>query len=108
MCANQENAVNNVNGINAYPPIQFKKKIMKRDKSIVFTNIPEEHSEHLEGTSSEKIDTDRSNNEVKNNENQLKFTPQPASVRPNHLPLRFKNITSKDIPESGFSSSTYR
>ncbi|XP_031637723.1 uncharacterized protein LOC116350121 isoform X2 [Contarinia nasturtii] len=113
-CANQENGTTAhvVNGVNAYPPIQFKKKIMKRDKSIVFTNIPEEHSEHSEGTStavattsSEKTDTDRSNNELKNNENQLKFTPQPATVRPNHLPLRFKNITSKDIPESGFSSS---
>lgn len=117
MCANQENAnvaVNGttavVNGINAYPPIQFKKKIMKRDKSIVFTNIPEEHTEHAEAASTasssdNKIDPDKSNNKLKNNENPLNFTPQPATVRPNHLPLRFKNITSKDIPESGFSSS---
>lgn len=116
MCTNQENVnapVNGtaaaVNGINAYPPIQFKKKIMKRDKSIVFTNIPEEHTEHTEAAStsegSSKVDGEKSNNELKNNENPLKFTPQPATVRPNHLPLRFKNITSKDIPESGFSSS---
>ncbi|XP_055313908.1 uncharacterized protein LOC129575073 isoform X2 [Sitodiplosis mosellana] len=116
MCANQENVnatVNGttavVNGINAYPPIQFKKKIMKRDKSIVFTNIPEEHAEHTEVAStsegSSKMGGEKSNNELKNNENPLKFTPQPATVRPNHLPLRFKNITSKDIPESGFSSS---
>lgn len=118
MCANQENvnaAVNGngnvVNGLNAYPPIQFKKKLMKRDKSIVFTNIPEEHTEHTESVSlcvgdvSTKTDVEKTNNELKNNENPLKFTPQPASVRPNHLPLRFKNITSKDIPESGFSSS---
>lgn len=114
MCVNQENGItvngntNVINGINAYPQIPFKKKIMKRDKSIVFTNIPEEHSEHSEAISmapDDKNDSNQPNNELKNNENQLKFTPQPASMRPNHLPLRFKNITSKDIPESGFSSS---
>lgn len=116
MCANQENVnapMNGtaavVNGINSYPAIQFKKKIMKRDKSIVFTNIPEEHTEHAETASTSagtsKMDGENSNIELKNNENPLKFTPQPATVRPNHLPLRFKNITSKDIPESGFSSS---
>lgn len=116
MCSNQDNLNGNVaNGaaavVNAYPPIQFKKKIMKRDKSMVFTNIPEEHVEQCEASSTVqnengiKNDIDRSGSEMKNNENPLKFTPQPATVRPNHLPLRFKNITSKDIPESGFSSS---
>lgn len=118
MCVNPDtvngNTVNGTtttvgNGVNAYPPIQFKKKIMKRDKSIVFTNIPEEHPEHLDGiatTSNEnKVNVDKSNGELRNNEHPLNFTPQPVTVRPNHLPLRFKNITSKDIPESGFSSS---
>lgn len=101
------------NGLN----IQFKKKIMKRDKSLVFTNIPEEHGEHLDmaaatssssmvATSIDQVDvSEKHTSEQRNNENPLKFTPQPTSARPNHLPLRFKNITSKDIPESGFSSS---
>lgn len=117
MCANQENVNGNgVNGatgvVNGFAPIQFKKKIMKRDKSMVFTNIPEEHAEHCETASaavqseSGKTEADRFGGaEMKNNENLSKFPPQPATVRPNHLPLRFKNITSKDIPESGFSSS---
>lgn len=61
-------------------PFQFKKKLMKRDKSMVFNDIPEEAA----GPSTAE---------------------RPQSVRPNHLPLRFKNITSTDIPESGFCSS---
>lgn len=123
MCVNQENVNANgvangsiVNGINAYPPIQFKKKIMKRDKSLVFTNIPEEHFEQSDvgATTSSAIPVsteatdqmdEKLTSEQRNNENPLKFIPQPATARPNHLPLRFKNITSKDIPESGFSSS---
>lgn len=107
MSVNQDNSnINNgnngkTNGINAYP-IPFKKKIMKRDKSIVFTNIPEECNESGPSTSNNKTNV----NNLKNNENNaLPFTPQPVTVRPNHLPLRFKNITSRDIPESGFSSS---
>lgn len=110
MCMNQDG-----NNINTTYPLQFKKKIMKRDKSIVFTNIPEEC--HESGTSNcnrktdggDNADNDVDNNQkikiVTNNEGTLKFTPQPTTQRPNHLPLRFKNITSKDIPESGFSSS---
>lgn len=140
MCMNQENVNANggsgglangsiVNGINAYPPIQFKKKIMKRDKSLVFTNIPEEHLEQSDvgasmssstaatagaavsnASAPDQVDVgnggdEKLTSEQRNNENPLKFTPQPATARPNHLPLRFKNITSKDIPESGFSSS---
>lgn len=117
MCTNQDSvnsSVNGstaaVNGINAYPSIQFKKKIMKRDKSIVFTNIPEEHVEHTGLTATVSSNAGQSvasklNNEPKNNEAYPKVTQQPVTVRPNHLPLRFKNITSKDIPESGFSSS---
>lgn len=42
--------------------------------------------------------------EVDNNSDAKKPSKMP-SQRPNHLPLRFKNITSKDIPESGFSSA---
>ncbi len=67
-------------------PFQFKKK-MKRDKSIIFTNIPEEGVAEVENGDAKK--------------------PTKIVSRPNHLPLRFKNITSKDIPESGFSSINF-
>lgn len=70
---------------NSIVPFQFKKKI-KRDKSIIFTNIPEEGIP-------EDSDT--------------KKPSKMVSQRPNHLPLRFKNITSKEIPESGFSSINF-
>lgn len=61
---------------------------MKRDKSIIFTNIPEEGVAEAE------------NDDVRK-------PSKMVSQRPNHLPLRFKNITSKDIPESGFSSINF-
>lgn len=60
---------------------------MKRDKSIIFTNIPEEGTADVDNVDEKK-------------------TKMPTQ-RPNHLPLRFKNITSKDIPESGFSSINF-
>lgn len=93
---------NNSSSSNSYP-FQFKKKIMKRDKSIVFTNIPEEGSTSaINGEKSTKPDELPIKNSA-NGEDQVKPS---ATVRPNHLPLRFKNITTKDIPpESGFSSS---
>lgn len=72
--------------INPIVPFQFKKKI-KRDKSIIFTNIPEESVMSENGA------------------------PPPLTVatkpRPNHLPLRFKTVSSKDIPESGFNSINF-
>lgn len=96
-----ENGITNgkTNGI---IPMTFKKKIMKRDKSIVFTNIPEEIVS--ENVTTSNMESNNLKNNINNNESQT-FIPAPATVRPNHLPLRFKNITSKDIPESGFSSS---
>lgn len=72
---------------NSIVPFQFKKKI-KRDKSIIFTNIPEEGIPEPENSDTKK---------------QSKMVSQ----RPNHLPLRFKNITSKELPESGFSSINF-
>lgn len=66
---------------------------MKRDKSIIFTNIPEEAAvvDHQDGGTTELPKT----------------RPAMPMARPNHLPLRFKNITSKDLPESGFSSINF-
>lgn len=97
---------NNINNSAAFP-FHFKKKLMKRDKSLVFTNIPEEgfsvsakNDETHAGGSSSKID------EVAGNSaSSMAIHTATALVRPNHLPLRFKNITARDIPESGFSSS---
>lgn len=81
-------------------PFQLKKKI-KRDKSIIFTNIPEE---------SATIDADpnASFGEIAIGTEALFATvAKPTAPRPTHLPLRFKNITSKDLPESGFSSINF-
>lgn len=59
---------------------------MKRDKSLIFTNIPEEESVY---------DQQENNVNVK------------SKIRPTHLPLKFKNMTSKELPESGFSSINF-
>lgn len=102
MCANAEQArrmcvTHETNG-NTYQ-LQFKKKLMKRDKSMVFTNpIPEES---VDGATSMSAGDEASGR----TDECGKFRPQSLSQRPNHLPLRFKNVTAKDIPESGFSSS---
>lgn len=82
------------NAAPAIIPFQYKKK-MKRDKSIIFTNIPEEAAvlDHQEDMAAAlEVATMR---------------PAMPMARPNHLPLRFKNITSKDLPESGFSSINF-
>lgn len=81
-------------------PFQFKKKI-KRDKSIIFTNIPEE---------SEKSENDGTASNDGDVAIATEAKPIPSKIitaRPTHLPLRFKNITSKDMPESGFSSINF-
>lgn len=81
-------------------PFQFKKKI-KRDKSIIFTNIPEESAGENGMATNDGDDDVAIATEAK---------PIPIKIltaRPNHLPLRFKNITSKDMPESGFSSINF-
>lgn len=77
-------------------PFQLRKKsfskdahsIMKRDKSLIFTNIPEE-------------DLDDGAGAMK--------PPQrkPSFSRPTHLPLLFKNPTALDISESGFNSINF-
>lgn len=66
-------------------PFSIKKKPkegLKRDKSLIFTNIPEEEA--------------------------LVEIPSPDKARnfnrPNHLPLKFKTVQPKDLPESGIAS----
>lgn len=100
----------NINNSAAYP-FHFKKKLMKRDKSIVFTNIPEEGGNvnaKTDGAPASGCDNMMDDIDGSGASCSIKATRGPAAtatVRPNHLPLRFKNITAKDIPESGFSSS---
>ncbi|XP_063700067.1 uncharacterized protein LOC134830495 [Culicoides brevitarsis] len=70
-------------------PFTFSKRkpslvTQKREKSLIFSNIPEE--ENGGGASSEN---------------------KKSKMRPSHLPLKFKNNTSKEIPESGFSSINF-
>ncbi|EAT36853.1 AAEL011097-PA [Aedes aegypti] len=78
-------------------PFQLRKKsfskdshsIMKRDKSLIFTNIPEEDLD--DGVGTMKPDYHR----------------KPSFNRPTHLPLLFKNPTTLDISESGFNSINF-
>lgn len=98
------NNSNNINSTAAYP-FHFKKKLMKRDKSIVFTNIPEEGCHP--NAKSDEVATDgrvEAAEDAAANSASCSMKAKP-SIRPNHLPLSFKNITARDIPESGFSSS---
>lgn len=66
-------------------PFSIKKKPkegLKRDKSLIFSNIPEEEA--------------------------LVEIPSPEKTRhfnrPNHLPLKFKTVQPRDLPESGIAS----
>lgn len=78
-------------------PFQMRKKsfskeshsMMKRDKSLIFTNIPEEDMDDGVGT--------------------VKTVNQRKSTfnRPTHLPLLFKNPTNLDAMESGFNSINF-
>ncbi|CRK92785.1 CLUMA_CG006222, isoform A [Clunio marinus] len=66
-------------------PFNIKKKSkenLKRDKSLIFANIPEE----------EPLVDNRSPEKTRN------FN------RPNHLPLKFKAVQPKELPESGIAS----
>lgn len=64
---------------------------IKRDKSLIFTNIPED----------EEPGAVYNGNEIETT------TSRKPKNRPNHLPLKVKNVTSKELPESGFSSINF-
>lgn len=80
-------------------PFIIKKKpkdqpfLMKPSKSIIFTNIPEEEA-LIEVPS--PIEPPPEMKPMRN-----------LKPRPNHLPLKFKTIQSKDIPESGIASINF-
>jgi Hermansky-Pudlak syndrome 4 protein len=63
-------------------PFSIKKKpkdLLKRDKSMIFSNIPEEEALIIS-------------------------SPEKTRNRPNHLPLKFKTVQSKELPESAIAS----
>lgn len=72
-------------------PFQYAKRKLKRDKSLIFTHIPEE--EQSSGTTTEPA---------------VELpTARPKSMRPTHLPLRLKSLHSKEMPESGIASINF-
>ncbi|XP_061399895.1 uncharacterized protein LOC133335605 [Musca vetustissima] len=77
-------------------PFQYSKRKMKRDKSLIFTHIPEEN-------------TTQSIAENVNDEVVCQPAPRvkPIMNRPTHLPLRMKNYSNKELPESGISSINF-
>ncbi|XP_053967479.1 uncharacterized protein LOC128868907 isoform X1 [Anastrepha ludens] len=88
-------------------PFQYSKRKMKRDKSLIFTNIPEECStgggtvgEHVEegvSTPTAVLQTPAA------------VRPKSLLIRPTHLPLRHRNGmgSSKELPESGIASINF-
>ncbi|XP_055635243.1 uncharacterized protein LOC129775062 isoform X2 [Toxorhynchites rutilus septentrionalis] len=61
--------------------------LMKRDKSLIFTNIPEEDMEDTNGS--------------------VKLINKKKNNRPTNLPLFFKNQTALETTESGFNSINF-
>lgn len=88
----QNNSVQNGGSL----PFQIKRKPKARDKSLLFSNIPEE--EALNGF-----------NEAAEAQPGPSSRPNglPVKQRPTHLPLRMKNETAREVPESGFSSINF-
>lgn len=89
-------------------PFQYAKRKMKRDKSLIFTNIPEEEGSTAGGTSVEHGE------EVVGVTTGVSQTPtavRPKSllIRPTHLPLRNRNGmgSAKELPESGIASINF-
>ncbi|KAM7342339.1 Hermansky-Pudlak syndrome 4 protein isoform 2-T2 [Cochliomyia hominivorax] len=88
-------------------PFQYNKRKMKRDKSLIFTHIPEENSSHTISEHPEEQAEEASSAL----ETQTTMPPaRPKSLmmnRPTHLPLRIKNYSSKELPESGIASINF-
>lgn len=85
-------------------PFQYNKRKMKRDKSLIFTHIPEENAtqtitEHSEEQEEEVANVPASLPPIR---------PKTLMMtRPTHLPLRIKNYSNKELPESGIASINF-
>ena len=88
-------------------PFQYNKRKMKRDKSLIFTHIPEENTST--NTINEQPEELEHSEEHEINLKQT-ATVRPKSLmmtRPTHLPLRIKNYNNKELPESGIASINF-
>lgn len=85
-------------------PFQYAKRKMKRDKSLIFTNIPEEGSTTA---TTDPIDGIKENEPLPPLPTLSMGGRSKTLLRPTHLPLRFKNMTSKELPESGIASINF-
>lgn len=75
-------------------PFQYAKRKLKRDKSLIFTHIPEEEQSSVATESGAIVPVELP-------------TARPKSMRPTHLPLRLKSLHSKEMPESGIASINF-
>lgn len=75
-------------------PFQYAKRKLKRDKSLIFTHIPEEEQSSVATESGTIVPVELP-------------TARPKSMRPTHLPLRLKSLHSKEMPESGIASINF-
>uniref|UniRef100_A0A1A9WC71 CCZ1/INTU/HSP4 first Longin domain-containing protein n=1 Tax=Glossina brevipalpis TaxID=37001 RepID=A0A1A9WC71_9MUSC len=81
-------------------PFQYSsKRKMKRDKSLIFTHIPEEGSSHVPQDFSENLELAQ--------QISTPTRPKPLLNRPTHLPLRIKSYNNKELPESGIASINF-
>lgn len=72
------------------------KSSLKRDKSIIFSTVPEEDVDHSSCLKLENIEVSMP---ILENKPGQKFSQKFS--RPTHLPLKYKNVTSRDFPDSG-------
>ncbi|XP_036333017.1 uncharacterized protein LOC118744239 [Rhagoletis pomonella] len=89
-------------------PFQYPKRKMKRDKSLIFTNIPEEGSATGGTVGCEQVEEGVSaSTAVAQTPGAVR--PKSLLIRPTHLPLRHRNGmgSSKELPESGIASINF-
>ncbi|XP_011213231.2 uncharacterized protein LOC105233007 isoform X1 [Bactrocera dorsalis] len=84
-------------------PFQYAKRKLKRDKSLIFTHIPEENST-AGGVAGELAEEEK---EV--GQTLTAVRSKSMLIRPTHLPLRVRNGmgSSKELPESGIASINF-
>ncbi|XP_013106699.2 uncharacterized protein LOC106086530 isoform X2 [Stomoxys calcitrans] len=79
-------------------PFQYSKRKLKRDKSLIFTHIPEENA-------SQAISEHHEEDEIGSTTTVVRS--KSILTRPTHLPLRVKSFSNKELPESGISSINF-
>nr|XP_036225070.1 uncharacterized protein LOC106622507 isoform X2 [Bactrocera oleae] len=88
-------------------PFQYAKRKLKRDKSLIFTHIPEESSTGggIAGELAEEV----VGVTTVVSQTLTGIRPKSLLIRPTHLPLRSRNgmSSSKELPESGIASINF-